>query len=340
MSITGVLSSPIDDLKPAPAGFHWIPTLNGGYKLVNEEKINNFEDPEVFKYDAYRDMGFRLYTNKNDRVPELIEIDNTEALQMSSFDNTLPSRFMIHGWGDNGIDGGAVLFMMEAYLDSGDYNYFAVDWSKGSDTPNYISARNRANSTGVVMGKYIEFLTREGGISLNTVRIAGFSLGGQVIGYTGKYLKGQLPAIYSIDPAGPLFFENSTDRITFEDAKYVEVIHTCGLKLGYDKPTGHVDFYPNNGRSQPGCKWDLTGNCAHSRSLYLFAESLSSEQGFVSVRCDSREDINENGCQKGDGTKRLLGGDPSEIQLITERQVYWLRTNDKSPFALGNAGIE
>lgn len=340
LATSGVLSIP-HDLSAPPPGFHWIPTIQGGFRLVDEKVIKDFGiDTKESKYDPYRDMEFRLYTNRNKRAPELIEIDNDEVLQQSSFDSTLPTRLMIHGWGDNGVNGGAVLFMMESYLDKGDYNYFAIDWSKGSDTVNYILARNRSNATGTVMGQFIEFLVRDGGISLDSVRIAGFSLGGQVIGYAGKYLKGQLPAIYSIEPAGPLFFESSNDRLTHEDAKYVEVIHTNGLKLGYDKPSGHVDFYPNNGRSQPGCKWDLTGNCAHARALYLFAESMNSEEGFVGVRCDSREDIKDSGCVKGDGVKRLLGNDPEQIDIVTERQVYWMKTSDKSPFALGNAGTE
>lgn len=340
--ISGVLSIPIEENEinlHAPAGFHWIPSYFGGFELMSDDEINNFEDPEEPKYDAYRDMEFRLYTNKNPGVAELIRIDDAEALKMSSFDKNLPTRLMIHGWGDNGVTGGAVNIVKESYLDFGDYNYFAIDWSKGSDTSNYITARNRANATGTVMGKFIEFLVREGGITLDTVRIAGFSLGGQVVGYAGKYLKGQLPVIYGIDPAGPLFFENSTDRITHEDAKYVEVIHTNGQKLGHDRPLGHVDFYPNGGRSQPGCKWDLTGNCAHSRALYFFAESINGERAFLSKRCDSREDITETGC-KGDGTTRLMGRDPEENQIVSERQVYWLRTNDEKPFALGTAGIE
>uniref|UniRef100_A0A336M0Z1 CSON006107 protein n=1 Tax=Culicoides sonorensis TaxID=179676 RepID=A0A336M0Z1_CULSO len=185
------------------------------------------------------------------------------------------------------------------------------------------------------MGKFIEFLVREGGIQLESVRIAGFSLGGQTVGYVGKYLKGQLPVIIGVDPAGPLFSENSDDRLTYQDAKYVEVIHTNGLKLGYDKPLGHVDFYPNNGRTQPGCTNDLAGNCAHGRGLLYFVESITSEKGFWGTRCDSRDDITKDGCVNGDGTLRKMGGDPKENQIVNQRQVYWMRTNEEEPFAMG-----
>ncbi|XP_063708820.1 pancreatic lipase-related protein 2-like [Culicoides brevitarsis] len=327
-------------LKEAPAGYHWIPTIDGKFYLVHENEINQIET-EPLKYDPYKDVGFRLYTNKNGREPELIEIDNADSLKSSSFDSSLESRLFVHGWGDDGIDGGAMHLVKDAYLDNGDVNFFAVDWSKGY-TVNYIAARNRANGTGIVMGKFIEFLVREGGASLDSFRIIGFSLGGQIVGYTGKYLKGQLTAIYGVDPAGPLFFQNSTDRLTPEDAKYVEVIHTCGGRLGTDFPLGHVDFYPNNGRSQPGClKIDVTGTCSHSRSLYYFAESMYAENdGFIGVHCNSRAEITDEGCSHVDERRRMLGGNPPKIVPVTERQVYWLRTNKKSPFSMGEKGTE
>ena len=79
-----------------------------------------------------------------------------------------------------------------------------------------------------------------------------------------------------LDPAGPEFDDkDKAVRLNKDDAKLVDVIHTDGLSWGWDKvlgkaitlgmhfgtmvPMGHVDFYPNQGRMQPGCddisKW-------------------------------------------------------------------------------------
>ena len=65
--------------------------------------------------------------------------------------------------------------------------------------------------------------------------------------------------IIALDPAGPLF--ESSDyraRIDKTDAQFVDVIHSNGDNfllgnLGMALPCGHVDYYPNGGKQQPGC---------------------------------------------------------------------------------------
>jgi len=78
--------------------------------------------------------------------------------------------------------------------------------------------------------------------------------------------------------------------------------------LGMSDPVGHIDFYPNDGQKQPGCKKTLvdqikegiidsgsiiTGKesifdvvaCSHMRSIYLYTESINSPCPFYSYRC-------------------------------------------------------
>lgn len=58
----------------------------------------------------------------------------------------------------------------------------------------------------------------------------------------------------------PFFSYSDIDgRLDPSDAKHVHVIHTNGGFLGFLKPIGHADFYPNGGMNQKGCKFDIFG---------------------------------------------------------------------------------
>jgi pancreatic triacylglycerol lipase len=69
-----------------------------------------------------------------------------------------------------------------------------------------------------------------------------------------------------LDPAEPHF--SKTDpvvRLDPTDADFVDVIHTdagpfINGGLGILQPVGHVDFYPNGGIEQPGCREDVISN--------------------------------------------------------------------------------
>lgn len=64
-------------------------------------------------------------------------------------------------------------------------------------------------------------------------------------------------AIYvnaGLDPAGPGYTDVPEKyRLDKGDAKLVDVIHTFMKVLSLAEPLGHVDFYPNGGKFQPGC---------------------------------------------------------------------------------------
>lgn len=77
-----------------------------------------------------------------------------------------------------------------------------------------------------------------------------------------------------VDPAGPLFsVRNPESRIDASDGVYVECIHTngptLGIGLGLGAPICDADYFPNGGRSQPGCLFDT---CSHSRAVDFYGE--------------------------------------------------------------------
>lgn len=58
-----------------------------------------------------------------------------------------------------------------------------------------------------------------------------------------------------MDPARPgfEFIPFQKERLSKDDAEFVDVIHTAGGTLGIMDSLGHADFYPNDGVApQPG----------------------------------------------------------------------------------------
>lgn len=117
----------------------------------------------------------------------------------------------------------------------------------------------------------LDLLQTENYIDLKNVHIIGHSLGAHVAGFAGKYLSGKIGRITALDPAGPMFEKSKEDdncdhRLDKNDAKFVDVIHTCIELTGFHSPIGHVDVYPNGGVcGQPGCSWALK-----SKTILLF----------------------------------------------------------------------
>lgn len=58
-----------------------------------------------------------------------------------------------------------------------------------------------------------------------------------------------------LDPAGPGYNSDVPQHYRLDpgDAILVDVIHTFVRVLSLPVPQGHLDFYPNGGRFQPGC---------------------------------------------------------------------------------------
>ncbi|CAN8028912.1 unnamed protein product, partial [Ixodes persulcatus] len=83
----------------------------------------------------------------------------------------------------------------------------------------------------------------------------------------------------SLDPLDKDFEDEHLDR---DDADFVDVIHTeHGVyKLGILEPIGHVDFYPNGGGMQLGCK--IRG-CSHKRAKIYYLNSI--ERCWYTSRC-------------------------------------------------------
>lgn len=222
-----------------------------------------------------------------------------------------------------------------AYFADGrnDVNFIAVNWQAGSSTINYIAARRRVNLVGPVVARFVDFLVRYGRMDPENLIVIGHSLGAHIAGLTGKHVTcGLLPKIVCLDPANPLFSMNSPDeRAAVGDARLVEVMVTAGGSLGFAAPIGDATFYPNGGRSQPGCGLDMSGSCAHSRAIELYAESINTDLGFYSLNCASYDEIRRGRCNSVGEIIRMGGNVPR----FDADGVYYLETNNRPPYARG-----
>lgn len=162
------------------------------------------------------------------------------------------TRIFIHGYYS---DRKTFMKYAHAYLRRGDYNFIAINWLRGARTINYFKARRRVQLVGEATARFIDYLVTLG-MHVSDLIMIGHSLGAHVCGIAAKHIKSGKPAaIIGLDPAFPLFrLLEQPHRLHYDDAKYVQIIHTNGGFLGIRHPIGHADFYPNFGCVQPSCK--------------------------------------------------------------------------------------
>lgn len=324
--ITGVVAVPVNfETK-------FVEDLNGNLHSVNPDLFSAVDVDLERLFDAEKDVVFQLFTHAAAENPQILTLNDPESVHQSNFSAANPTRFIIHGWLSSG-ESEVNSVIRESYLAIGQFNVISVDWSKGAQTINYITARSRVGSVGEILSRMINMLAESSCMSRNSVSLIGHSLGAHIAGVTGRLQNGHLNTIVGLDPAGPLFSLKDTDILQSSNAQYVEAIFTSAGSLGFGKPLGDSNFFANGGRSQPGCGIDLTGTCAHSRSYLLFAESILSDVGFGSTKCTSFDEVWSGSCTSS-GAAALMGGEPSNNGRIVDG-IYRFDTNTQAPFAQG-----
>ncbi|CAH1793243.1 unnamed protein product [Owenia fusiformis] len=187
-----------------------------------------------------------------------------------------------------------------------DFNLVSIDWEEGAK---YLLDYNRASSNGQLVGKMVStFLMDVLKLDPKRIHCIGHSLGSHVCGFIGK--ENTLKRITGLDPAGPLFeFFGPDHRLDPTDADFVDAIHTDAwgsgwfniVDYGIMRPVGHVDFYPNGGGDQPGCRRKRKKRglsiCHHARSTELFKESIDSSCEFIAQPCNlATDNVKQGGC--------------------------------------------
>ncbi|XP_072758077.1 pancreatic triacylglycerol lipase [Anoplolepis gracilipes] len=244
------------------------------------------------------------------KQPHRVEVVLGEQFGLEWTDFRIERRtvIIVHGFLAHGKEEW-ISNMEKALLQWDDVNVVVIDWSAGGNTWNYYKAAVNTKIVGYQISKFIEHVTNatisnEGSDTRNwgSLYLIGHSLGAHICGMAAKELKQRqnrwtVHRITGLDPAQPCF-RNADPSVYLHknDAPLVDVIHTNGkllLKLGLGLPEaiGHMDFYPNGGRTQPGCAKTESSYydylpipitaiqraiCSHGRSYLYLTESLVS----------------------------------------------------------------
>ncbi|CAH0556140.1 unnamed protein product [Brassicogethes aeneus] len=252
------------------------------------------ESPKVI------DTKFFLFRRDiNFATPQILYYDDEgKSLNGSKFNHTQKLKLFIHGYMSNWNEKGPVLGS-EAFLKLYDCNMILMDWSKGARGPQYATAAANTEVAGRQLGLLLIQMV-EKGLDPKNIHLLGFSLGAHVAGTASEMLKYKghlIGRITGLDAASPLFrsnhFREKYKKLDRSDAHFVDVIHTDSSPsvtdgFGLWEPIGHVDFFPNGGQEQPGCKdtkrsvvvssLDKSLNrdiaCSHIRAWHLYAETL------------------------------------------------------------------
>lgn len=231
------------------------------------------------------------------------------GLEWTDFQIERPTIVIVHGFLSHGEESW-IRDLEKSFLRWADVNVVVVDWSSGGNTWNYYRAAVNTRVVGYQIARFLEHVENattvrnaSDGDTWGPVYLVGHSLGAHICGFTAKEMKRRrskwrIERITGLDPAQPCFKNaDSTVKLHKSDAPFVDVIHTNGrllseIGLGLPEPIGHVDFYPNGGRNQPGCvsadssyfeylpiplREINKSICSHGRSYVYLTESLISD---------------------------------------------------------------
>ncbi|XP_033215724.1 phospholipase A1-like isoform X2 [Belonocnema kinseyi] len=341
-ALSGGLTSGLDDINPLPL----IKFLTDQISFFKDKIMYIYDDqerPVQLKLEIPDFNLLNLWPNLNEKVTfllydnqggnnsfDILKVDDNDALKKSRFNPKKPTVFITHGFLASS-NGTSVTMVRDAYLKTRDYNIIAVNWSPLA-VGSYTVARLMVPRVGTHIGNMINFLYKNG-MNPNTTTLIGHSLGAHVMGLAGQAATQKVNHTIALDPAWPLFVLLPYDqRISHDDAQYVEVIHTNGGLLGLPETTGHYDFYPNGGFFQKGCDGDFFTGCSHSRAWKYLVEQIEGEgSDYYAVECDSYTKFEKGICSNNQNVTIMGALD----RIYAAKGRYYLDTNDKEPFGLG-----
>jgi hypothetical protein len=146
---------------------------------------------------------------------------------------------LIHGYGQNGRSKFNKV-LKDGVLLTGDYNVIVVDWSTAAGA-SYEEAVKNIPAIGKSIAQMVEWMKLHDG----QLHIIGFDLGAHIAGIVGK--NAQVDRITGLDPNRRGFdMSTSINRLNIGDARWTEIYHSNGGKLGMMPHIANADYYISN----------------------------------------------------------------------------------------------
>ncbi|XP_063149111.1 phospholipase A1 member A [Candoia aspera] len=140
------------------------------------------------------------------------------------------------------------------------------------------------------------------GVPESSIHLIGVSPGAHVGGLVGQFYKGRLGRITGLDPAGPKYTRASPEEcLDPGDALFVEAIHTDSDNFGIQIPVGHIDYYLNGGKDQPGCPHFISSGYRylirdHVRAVRFYISALNDSCPVMAFPCSSYKNFLAGHC--------------------------------------------
>lgn len=324
-------------------------------------KIGGPESPEELNTTFYffkngsQDLKALLGENETTVIPERTYTLGNWTLDKTNdtLNTDMPLMVVTHGLTGNKRTPW-MLPLVKALLENVNCTVLVVDWEKGA-AGSYPDAGINTPMAGALISFFLQNIVNQTNhtIGPDNITLIGFSMGAQVMGFAGRhyhnYTQKKLKRIAGLDPAGWLY-ENTRATLNRNDAQYVDVIHTNAgsiknFRIGLNQSVGHVDFYPNGGTVQTGCKdapkiiptnYLEVITCSHYKATDLFIESLVNKTcKFTSYGCESWEEFTSGNC-----TKRVRQNETGLLGFYSYTAPgqgnQYLYTNANSPYCRGN----